>query len=238
ADADIILSCLFDDQSVIDVSMGDNGIINQMKQSAVYVGLSTILPETATKLGDYAKQKQKNYISAAVLGVPKVATQGELTTFCAGDKNCVELIRPVLQTFSKSVINLGVEAKASMIMKICMNYSLVTTLELISELYAFAEKSGLDTNMVQQGLHEIFGHSAFKLYVDKIQARNFDEVNFDMQTGHKDVAIFQKAFANVGVTPRLGDLLKGRIISALANDMQNKDWSAVYEIVRKEAGLD
>jgi len=238
ADADIILSSLLDDQSVFDVTLGEGGIIESMRKSAVHVGMATILPATAEKL---ARQHQENggrYVSAAVLGVPKVAAQGGLTTFCSGDEEVVLLSEPVLKTFSKAVINLGVDAKAPLIMKICMNYSLITALELISELYTFAEKSGLDKEIVQYGLHEIYGHPAFKLYVDKIKERNFDEVNFDMKGGNKDVSIFQKAFSDVGVTPRLGDLLKGRYISALANNMENKDWSAIYEIIRKEAGLD
>ena len=102
----------------------------------------------------------------------------------------------------------------------------------------FAEKSGLDKDIVQYGLSEIYGHPAFKLYIDKIKDRDFDEVNFDMKGGMKDVSIFQKAFSDVGVIPKLGDLLKGRYISALANNMENKDWSAIYEVVRQEAGLE
>ena len=119
-----------------------------------------------------------------------------------------------------------------------MNYSLITALELISELYAFAEKSGLDKDIVQYGLNEIYGHPAFKLYIDKIKDRNFDEVNFDMKGGMKDVSIFQKAFSDVGVKPKLGDLVKERYIAAFENKMEDKDWSGIYEVIRKEAGLE
>ena len=238
ADADIILSCLLDDQSVIDVTTGEGGIIQSMKKSAVHVGTATILPATAAKIAEYHRKHGSQYVSAAVLGVPKVAYQGDLTTFCSGDESIVPICEPVLKTFSKAVINLGDDPKAPLIMKICMNYSLITALELISELYAFAEKSGLDKDIVQYGLNEIYGHPAFKLYIDKIKDRNFDEVNFDMKGGMKDVSIFQKAFSDVGVQPKLGDLVKERYTAAFANKMENKDWSAIYEVVRKDAGLD
>ena len=209
-----------------------------MKESAVHVGTATILPATATKLADLHQKHGRHYVSAAVLGVPKVAYEGGLTTFCAGDESVVEACEPVLKAFSKAVINLGYAAKAPLIMKICMNYSLITALELISELYAFAEKSGLDKDIVQYGLNEIYGHPAFKLYIDKIKDRNFDEVNFDMKGGMKHVSIFQKAFSDVGVKPKLGDLVKERYIAAYENKMEDKDWSGIYEVIRKEAGLE
>jgi 3-hydroxyisobutyrate dehydrogenase-like beta-hydroxyacid dehydrogenase len=238
ADADIILSSLLDDQAMLDVTTGKGCIIENMQQSAIHIGMATILPETAEKLAIQHQEKGGHYVSAAVMGVPKVAAEGGLTTFCAGDESIVAACEPVFKTFSKAVINLGDNAKAPLVMKICMNYSLITALELISELYVFAEKSGLDKDFVQSGLNEIFGHPAFKLYVDKIKDRNFDEVNFDMKGGIKDVSIFQKAFSDVGVKPKLADLVKERYVAALENKMEDKDWSAIYEIIRKEAGLE
>ena len=166
-----------------------------------------------------------------------MASQGELTVFCAGEENKISLCEPILKVFSNKILYLGKEAKAPLVMKICMNYSLITALELISEVYVFAEKSGLDKEVVQHGLHEIYGHPGFKRYVDKIKDRNFDEVNFDMKGGIKDVSIFQKAFSDAGVPPKLADIVKSRCISALSNHMENKDWSAIYEIARQEAGL-
>ena len=102
----------------------------------------------------------------------------------------------------------------------------------------FFEKSGLDLGIIQEGLHQIYAHPSFKRYIDKIKSRDFDNVNFDMRGGFKDISIFQKAFTGVNAVPRLGDLLKSRYISALANGMDNEDWSASYEVVRNESGLD
>ena len=87
-------------------------------------------------------------------------------------------------------------------------------------------------------MHQIYGHPAFKRYIDKIYDRDFDEVNFDMIGGNKDISVFQEAFARVGVVPDFGNIIKSRFISALAHGMENKDWSGIYEIVRSQAGLE
>ena len=118
-----------------------------------------------------------------------------------------------------------------------MNYSLMTAIELMSELFVFAEKSGLDIKIVKMGLQNIYGHPAFKRYIDKIAERDFDEVNFTMMGGQKDARIFKQAFLEAGVTPELTNLLNQRYDTALSLGMKDKDWSGIYEVVRKQSGL-
>ncbi len=234
ANADLVFSSLLDDKALIEVS---GEMLSYLPKAVVHISTSTIMPKTAEQVGKAHEAHGSIYISATVLGIPRVALAGELTTYCSGNQAAIEKYKPILNKFSKSVINLGESYKAANVMKVCMNYSLMTTLELISELYVFAEKNALDISYVQEALHQIYGHPSFKLYVDKIKARNFDEVNFDMIGGNKDVSIFQNVFNDTGVAPEIGNIVKSRFVSALAQGMEKKDWSAIYEIVRKQAGL-
>ncbi|MCH9610044.1 MAG: 3-sulfolactaldehyde reductase [Chlamydiales bacterium] len=230
-DADLIFTSLLNDKATLEVS---EQVIPHMKKEAIAVGLSTILPATSDTLCD---KHNGNFVAATVLGVPHVALAGELTTFCCGDEKLAKRVEESLKIFSKKVIYLGPNIRAANVMKICMNYSLITAIELISELYVFAEKSGLDREVVSLGLHEVYGHPAFKLYVDKIGARDFDDVNFDVIGGNKDTHLFQEAFADVGVSPEIGNIVRSRFIAALSKGMEKKDWSSIYEIIRSEAGL-
>lgn len=232
--ADVVMSCLLNDQAVLDVG---HEIVQHMKPHAVHMCLSTILPDTSIILKDLHETNNSCFVSAVVLGIPKVAQVGGLTSYCAGSEQNLAVVRPLLKTFSIDVITLGENIRAANIMKICLNYSLITTIELISELYVFAEKSGLDTEFVKTGLHQIYGHPAFKRYIDKIHDRTFDEVNFDMIGGNKDITLFQEAFARAGVAPELGNVVKSRFISALSQGMEKKDWSGIYEVVRNQSGL-
>jgi len=87
------------------------------------------------------------------------------------------------------------------------------------------------------GLQQIYGHPAFKRYIDKIANRDFDTVNFTMIGGQKDAGIFRAAFASAGVTSELCDLLNERYHDAVLAGMKDKDWSGIYEIVRKKSDL-
>lgn len=236
SEANLIMTSLLDDKAVLEVS---TAMLTTMKQDAIHLGLSTVLPATAENLLNLHRKKNTHYYSAVVLGVPAVAREGDLSTFCAGDPSILEKVHPFLSTFSAQVIPLGDESdiKAPNLMKICMNYSLMTAIELMSELFVFAEKSGLDKEIVKMGLENIYGHPAFKRYIDKIADRDFDEVNFSMKGGQKDAGIFKQAFFEAGLTPELCDLLNQRYENALSFGLQDKDWSAIYEVVRKKSGL-
>lgn len=235
--ADVVISCLLNDEALQNNTTGEGGIAQNLKPGGIHISTATVLPDTAEAMQHYHQQHGNHYVSASVLGVPKVALEGMLTCFCACSPDLLPRIEPALNTFAKRVVHLGDQAKAPLVMKICMNYSLITSIELIGELYAFAENSGLDPELVQHGLHDIYAHPAFKLYVDKIKQRDFDNVNFDMKGGLKDVNLFQHAFNDAGVTPHIADIVKSRITAALDAGMEDKDWSAMSDIVRRDAGL-
>ena len=235
--ADIIISCLLDDKAVLQMVSEPEGFIRFLQPRAIHINTSTILPDTSKKLEELHHHQETIYLAANVLGVPKAAEAGELTTIVAGNANAIEKCKPLFQAYSSKIINVGTHPHQANVVKICMNYMLITTIEAMGELYTFAEKSGVDVNIINILLHSVFAHPAFKLYVDKIKERNFDEVNFDLKGGNKDLSLFQQAFANAGVVPDLANVIRDKFIIALAHQMENKDWSAVTEITRKQANL-
>lgn len=236
--ANIIMTSLFDDESVLEVVGDKNGILEGLKQGAIHIGTSTILPSTSKKLTKLHDQKNTIYISGNVLGVPKVAEKGELTSIIAGNQKAIASCMPVFNAYSKTIINVGQEAYKANVMKICTNYLLATTIECMGELYTFAEKNDVDAEHINKMFHTVFAHPAYQLYADKIKDRDFNNVNFDLKGGFKDLQLFQKAFTDVKVVPDLANIIINKFIIALAHGMENKDWSAVSDVTRQLAGLE
>ncbi|MBX9704752.1 MAG: NAD(P)-dependent oxidoreductase [Gammaproteobacteria bacterium] len=236
ANADVVMTCVLYDQAALDVT---RDMLTALQPGAIHIGLSTILPETAEALQKLHATTQTHYVAGAVLGVPVAVRAGKLTAFCAGNPDAIETVTPLLATFAEKIIPMGDEKdiKYPNFMKICTNYSLVTALELMSELYVFAEKSGIEQSAVKMVLEQIYAHPAFRRYIDKIAQRDFDNVNFAMAGGQKDVKIFVKAFTDVGVKPELGNILHARFQKAMVSGLDKKDWSGIYEVVRAEADL-
>lgn len=232
--ADIVFTSLFDDEALITVT---KTILKHLKQGAIHVSTSTVLPKTASMLSKWHTDADCFYIAAPIVGSSKALKEKKVMTVCSGHKHSIDRVTSLLQTYSSSVKNIGEHVSHANILKICMNYSLITAFELISEFYAFAEKSGLDTKIVHESLKNIYGLPAYHLYIDKIYHREFNDVYMDMQCGDKDVGLFQQAFLEVGVNPDIANVLRGKFTQALTSGMSNKDWSGMSEIVRQRSGL-
>lgn len=232
--ADVVMTCLLDDDAVLQTV---SNFIDFLPKNAIHIGTSTILPATSKKLSKLHEKHHQIYLGGNVLGVPKVGEKGALTTIAAGNPDAIQKCEPLFKSYSSTIILAGEEAYQANVFKICSNYLLATAIEAMGELYAFAEKSHIDSEIIQKFFHVVFAHPAYKLYVDKIKERNFDEVNFALQGGMKDISLFQKAFADVGVVPSIANIIKDKFIIAMAHDMEGKDWSAVTEVTRREANI-
>jgi 3-hydroxyisobutyrate dehydrogenase-like beta-hydroxyacid dehydrogenase len=237
ADADIVVTCLLDDNVVLQIVQGEDGFLHAMKSGAIHIGTSTILPATSKILAKSHQDNGSIYIAGNVLGIPKVAEKGELTTIVAGPLDVIEQCKPVIQCYSSTIINAGTKAFQANVIKICSNYMLATSIEVMGELYTFAEKSEVDLSIIHTLFHSIYAHPGFKLYVDKIKNRDFDEANFALSVGFKDLHLFQQAFTDVRVVPDIANVIASKFIIALAQGMADKDWSAITEITRDQAGL-
>jgi 3-hydroxyisobutyrate dehydrogenase-like beta-hydroxyacid dehydrogenase len=236
--ADVVLSCLFDDASVMEAVTGEAGVLRHLPVGACYVSTETMTPATVDDLWQLFDQADKQYLPAAVLGGPKVAEAGKLTMFTSGNALASQRYESLFNLFTEQIHDMGEKPSSAMVMKIAMNYTYVANLELISELYVFTEKHGLPPEYVQKVLYKVFELPGFRACIDKIHNRNFNHVDFALTGGDKDVNVFKKAFTDVGAVPRLGNLLSERFSAAKASGLQDKDWTAIYEIVRKESGLD
>lgn len=218
-DADLILTSLLDDGAL-------KATLPKIPEGTLHISLSTILPKTAAALPGKA-------LGGAVLGIPAVAREGKLTTYISGPIEHYEFAESTLNTISDKLIYLGPNLKSASALKVATNYTLLITLEIIGELYAFAEGEGLDKSLISTMLHQVYAHPGFKRYIDKIAEQDYDTVNFDVKGGSKDAHLFCEAITQAGITPELGLILKSRFQKALESGLQDKDWCAIASLIEK-----
>lgn len=235
--ADIVFTSLMDDNTELSVTGGPDGIIAGLKKDGVHICLSTILPGTARLLAEMHKKTGTYYIAGPVLGRPDAAEKRELKTFLSGNPEIIENCKTLIESYTNFSMNLGEDPGAANSMKICANYIAATQIEMMSEIYTFAEKSGLNPDIILIALKMTFADPTLQMYAEKIRQRDFENVGFDMVAGLKDISLFQQAFSDVQVIPGIINICKNKHISAIANGMKDLDWCATYEVTRMEAGL-
>lgn len=238
AKAEIVLTSLMDDASVLEITSGENGLLTSLRPNGIHIGLTTIRPGTSEILEKIHREADCHYIAGPVLGRPDAAAAGELKTFLSGDQQVIDICKPVYNSYTSLALNVGTAPGAANTMKVCSNYVAITQITLMGELYAFAEKSGLNPDYVLMIFQMLYAEPIMKMYAEKIKARDFDGAGFDLAAGLKDVRVYEQAFEEAGVLPGLVEVAKEKLLIGMARGLEKMDWSAIYEITRLTAGLD
>ena len=238
ADADAVLTCLMDDASVLDNVTGENGLLAGLKQGAVHVGTTTISPRCATQLAELHAVHGSHYVAGPVAGRPDAAASKELLTFVAGDPEVIARCARLFDAYTAGNVNVGKEHRLANSLKLALNYVGISLIDLIGQIYAFGERSGLDPQLLNQMMAAILAPPAFKEYASRIRARDFDQAGFDLLSGLKDVQLMLQASTDTRVPLSYASIIREKFLTAIAHGMEGKDWSAITEVTRMNAGLE
>jgi len=237
AGADAVVSSLLDDRSVLEVVGGPDGILAGLPPGAVHVGTSTVSPACSRRVAALHAAHGSHFVAAPVAGRPDVAAAGKLRTFVAGDPAVIARCQPLLEAYTAGVVSLGPEPAVANSMKLAVNYMLAVVVELMGQVYAFGEKSGIDPDVLGATMAVFFGNQALQGYSDRERTRSFDEVGFALAAGLKDVDLVMQASAEARAPLPFAGPVRDALIAALANGLEHKDFSAVADVARLNAGI-
>lgn len=237
--ADVVITSLMDDQSILDNVQAADGILAGMKPGAVHVCVTTISPACADRLAEIHRQHGSHYVSGPVVGRPDAAAAGQLMSYLAGDAQAVAAATPVCSSYSTKVVAISEKPSIANCMKLCINYNVVSIIELIGETYVLAEKSGVPLEHMRDFYQQAaFAHPALKMYAEKLRTRDFGgRGGFVMKGGLKDVRLMLSTAEQVGADLEIGMIIERKLQAGISAGMEETDWSAFYEITRREAGL-
>jgi len=236
-EADLVLTSLMDEQSILDVLHGAHGLLAGLQQGKTHACLATISPTFAAKLAALHAELGSRYVSAPVLGRPDAAAAGQLTSLLAGDPESIALVRSVASAYSRFVRVIDGPASAANTVKLCLNYTVVTLIELFGEVYTFAEACGVNPAIIEEFYQQSFTHPAVKLYATKILHRDFDaQEGFTITGGLKDVALMLGAAKDVGAELDIGQIVLEKLHAAVEQGWAERDWSTLTEITRARIG--
>ncbi|MGP0074364.1 MAG: NAD(P)-dependent oxidoreductase [Bryobacteraceae bacterium] len=231
--ADIVITCLMDDQSVLDTLSGEDGMLAGMSGGAIHIGTSTISPGCSTRCAELHAGQGSHYLAAPVAGRPDAAAAGKLFTFVAGEQDVVERARPVLETYTQRIVVLGPDPAAASSMKLCVNFFAASILEALGETFAFAEKRGVLgplSDMLRGFLPPL------DEYIGRIANRHYTQPGFTLDAGLKDVRLILGAAGEVYVPLPFASVIRDKCLAAQAHGLSQQDWCAFTEIARLEAG--
>jgi len=147
AGADVVFSCVGNDDDLRSVTLGPDGAFAGMKPGAVMVDHTTASADVARELHAAARQLGLHFIDAPVSGGQAGAQNGILTVMCGGDAAAFESIKPVGMAFSRAFTLMG-ESGAGQLTKMVNQVCIAGLVQGLSEAIAFGQKAGLDMTQV------------------------------------------------------------------------------------------
>jgi 3-hydroxyisobutyrate dehydrogenase-like beta-hydroxyacid dehydrogenase len=235
AEADVVVTNLMDDASVRTVVDGAEGLLAGLRPGGVHVGTTTNSPALATELARSHQARGCYYLAAPVLGRPDAAAAGKLITLAAGPPEASERCRSLLESWSAAVTDFGPEPAVANSAKLCLNYFVVSLIDVIGEVLALADKSGVAVEKLNGFFQMMLAHPGLKAYAARIADRDFQDVGFELAGGLKDGNLILDAARAVGVPVGHAEVVCEKFREAVRRGMGDRDWAAVTEITRLRA---
>lgn len=236
--ADFAVTMLADDAAVEATVLGPDGVLAGLGKNAVHLGASTVSVALSRRLAEAHAEKGVGYVAAPVFGRPEAAAAKQLWIVAGGAAADLERCAPVFAALGQGAFPMRSAPEASLA-KLIGNFMIASTIEMLGESLALAEKAGLDpARLLAMLTGTLFGAPVVKRYGQLVADAVFEPAGFYLPLGLKDVNLALGAGEELRVPLPLGSLVRERMLTALARGRERFDWSGFASVIREAAGLE
>jgi 2-hydroxy-3-oxopropionate reductase len=147
ASADIVFSCLGNDDDVRAVVIGESGALATMKSGSILVDHTTTSALLARELAEQAYALGIGFVDAPVSGGQQGAENGQLTVMCGGQQANFGRVQQVIQSYAKSLQLMG-DVGSGQLCKMVNQICIAGVVQGLAEGLNFAKRAGLDAHQV------------------------------------------------------------------------------------------
>jgi 3-hydroxyisobutyrate dehydrogenase len=152
-DADVVITMLPTPAIVEEVMLGSGGALAAMRDGALWIDMSTSVPEVANRVRAVAASRGIRVLDAPVSGMRKGADLGMLQIFVGGEAEDVEAARPLFEVMGdpERVMHVGGHG-AGYTVKLMINLLWFIKLVGIAEVLTIGHKAGVDLDVLHRSL--------------------------------------------------------------------------------------
>ena len=103
----IVVTMVPSDASLLEVALGEGGLLERLCPGGVHLSLSTISPEVSAQLVALYAERRGTFLAGTVLGSPEVAAQAALSIYLSGPAAAKERVLSLLRVLGTHVYDLG-----------------------------------------------------------------------------------------------------------------------------------
>ena len=232
-DQDAVMLCVGNDDDVREVTSGEHGAIQSMREGALLIDHTTTSEALATSLAALADQSGVVFLDAPVSGGQIGAENGVLTVMVGADEEAFAEALPLIECYAKGVRRMG-PVGAGQLTKMVNQICIAGLLQGLSEGIHFAERAGLDVTAAV----EVIAQGAAQSWQMNNRAETMIKGEFDFGFAvdwmRKDLGIAIEAAQSVGAEVPVTQLVDS--FYADVQDLGGHRWDTSSLIQRLRAG--
>ncbi|MGW7201615.1 2-hydroxy-3-oxopropionate reductase [Streptomyces chryseus] len=234
-DADVIITMVPASPQVEAIAYGPDGILENAKQGALLIDMSSITPQTSVDLGKAGAEKGLRVLDAPVSGGEAGAIEAVLSIMVGGSQEDFESAKPVLEALGKTIVLCGPHGSGQTV-KAANQLIVAVNIQACAEAVVFLEKSGVDLTAALDVLNGgLAGSTVLTRKKDNFLNRDFAP-GFRIDLHHKDMGIVTDAARNVGAALPVGAVVAQLVASLRAQGDGGLDHSALLRAVERLSG--
>jgi len=235
----IVITMLADDRALEEVVFGNGNLLESLARGAIHVSMSTISAAISERLTEAHRAAGQRFVAAPVFGRPDAAAAAKLFIVAAGDAQAINDCQPVFTAIGQHTFNMGPNPVAANVVKLGGNFLIASAIESMGEAFALARSYGLAPEQFLEVMtNTLFGAAVYKNYGGIIAQQRYEPAGFKLPLGLKDVRLALAAAEAKNIALPVGSLVRDRLITALAQGFENKDWAAMALLIAQQAGLE
>jgi 2-hydroxy-3-oxopropionate reductase len=228
--SDVVITMLPDSPQVREVLVGEDGVLEGLKEGALVVDMSTISPVVTEELAEKVKEKGASMLDAPVSGGDVGAIEGTLSIMVGGSEDDFERAKPLFDVMGKTVTHVG-PVGAGQVVKAANQIVVALTIEAVSEALVLGSRGGVSPEKILDVLGGgLAGNKVMEVKREKFLSHKFDP-GFRSELHHKDLGIALAAGREYGVALPVTAVVDQMLLSMRQKGWGGEDHSALLRII-------
>jgi 3-hydroxyisobutyrate dehydrogenase len=239
AQCDVVCICVPGPPDMQAVMRGSGGVLETLQPDAIVIDHTTNAPAVVREVGAAVMARGAHLLDAPLDGGREGALEGQVTLFVGGDEAVLRRVKPVLDTFSRSIVWVG-ELGTGSITKLAHNALAMSIDLLVAECLTLGAKAGVAVPRLVEAFREGCIVSQNMTFTKRMPATLFRgdfAARFALALAYKDFRLVGDLAAQHHVPTRLLDLCETELLEAMNRGWGDQDRIKASTLQEERAGV-
>jgi 2-hydroxy-3-oxopropionate reductase len=235
--ADIIITMLPNSPHVKEVVLGENGVLEGVRNGSIFIDMSSIAPLVSRELAEKLAEKGVEMLDAPVSGGEPKAIDGTMSVMVGGKQQVFEQCYPVMKAMAGSVVRTG-EVGAGNVTKLANQVIVALNIAAMAEALVLASKAGVEPDLVYQAIRGgLAGSTVLDAKAPLVMDRKF-EPGFRINLHIKDLNNALETSHDIGVPLPLTAAVMEMMQALKVDGMGDADHGSLVRYYEKMAKIE